>query len=1177
MLAEVKMYLEMFKYIEVKNIKTVLQVGNKDKIFGSLLRLALDKQLYDVSYYLLLLDGDDINDIPQGLYEKIYTLDTIGKNTFDLSVIPQALDFLDQQQGSALVKLIHKHTLQQVFIMTTDSYLQQRFNWTIVDFQSYEVFYYYFDCEGKSKNIFKLYPTKNVSEISLQIQLNPIPTRLHIGFVVPDKNLTGGLKMFYEQMKYLQKRDHKITVILRGTEEKATPDWVENFKPDHDIVISNAETYLKYLTHCDVIFAGFFSQLGELENCDIPVMYWEQGSESIYGDIYLDYKNESTYRQYLTDMYSKNIYLASDSTFVHDILKAKYNRESYILPNLIDTTFYYPDQASEKNRNQLTILLVGNPHLRFKGFGKALTALRQLWLEGQRFKVKWACQVEPIISSELPFEIEYYINISQSELSQVYRESDILLSCSIYEGCPMPPLEAMASGVAIVATDCGGINQYAKHEYNALISSNRTIEEITNYVRQLLNNDNLRNKLIENGLATARDLNYETGIERLEEILQSIVNAHQLEWKKESLNKKTKILFVIGTLGGGGAEKVLVNLVKYLNKELFDITVLTMIDLGIYIDAIKEVVNYQTIYKTVASSQEELLNIQKRHQFLNTLTPAAFSAEVIDEVYDVEVAFLEDLSTRIVANSPNKYSKKIAWVHTDLMTDNSVATLFNSEEEQKECYEKFDHIVCVSESAKQGFVKRFNEFGKVQVLYNPIDVDDIMKKAKLPLETEISKDKFIIISIGRLVPQKGYERLLRIHKRLMAEGYDYELVILGDGPLKETLNQYIVDHELGDSTRLLGFKDNPYVYLSHSDLFVCSSYVEGYSLVVAEALMLGVPVISTLCAGPDELLEQGNYGMLVENNEQALYEGIKLLLSHVIKFEHYKKQAVIRGKQFNLKQSIIKMAGLFKDSVPLNQQEKLFYHQGKKEVKVTVFTPTYNRGYCLETLYKSLQNQTSHDFEWLVIDDGSTDKTHDLFEQWMQEDNAFVMTYVKVKNGGKHRAINKGTELAKGELFFIVDSDDYLVDNSIERIIYWESTILEKEKFAGVSGNRGFTNEIIIGDTFEGDFIDATSLERDTLNIKGDKAEVFYTRLLKQYKFPEIEGENFITEAVVWFQIAFDGYKIRWFNEITYICEYLEDGLTHHAIEVAMKNPKGYQLANELFQKFYNEEHTVKK
>lgn len=238
-------------------------------------------------------------------------------------------------------------------------------------------------------------------------------------------------------------------------------------------------------------------------------------------------------------------------------------------------------------------------------------------------------------------------------------------------------------------------------------------------------------------------------------------------------------------------------------------------------------------------------------------------------------------------------------------------------------------------------------------------------------------------------------------------------------------------------------------------------------------------------------------------------------------------------------------------------------------MKITVFTPTFNRAYIIHHLYQSLQKQSYSSFEWLVIDDGSTDDTEELFKIWIQEQNSFPIRYYKVKNGGKHRAINQATELAKGELFFIVDSDDYLTEDALENIVKWEQGIQEKEFFCGVSGNRGSSRNHVIGTTFTGEYVDATSLERKLFNITGDKAEVFYTEVLKRYKFEEIEGEKFISEATVWDRMAYDGFKIRWYNKTIYICDYLQDGLTKNMSELFAKNPIGTARYIKQQIKFY--------
>lgn len=235
-------------------------------------------------------------------------------------------------------------------------------------------------------------------------------------------------------------------------------------------------------------------------------------------------------------------------------------------------------------------------------------------------------------------------------------------------------------------------------------------------------------------------------------------------------------------------------------------------------------------------------------------------------------------------------------------------------------------------------------------------------------------------------------------------------------------------------------------------------------------------------------------------------------------------------------------------------------------MKITVFTPTYNRGYLLDKLYKSLIVQTNKDFEWFIVDDGSTDNTRDIVKTFI-DDNKIQIRYLYQENGGKHRAINKGLDNVNSELFFIVDSDDILISSAIEIILEKFKTIEGSIEFAGIGFNRGYSESEMIGNTFSSYYIDCTNLERGKNNILGDKSEIYITEILRKIKFPEIEGENFMSEVVLWNEIARQGYKLRWFNEIIYICNYLEDGLTINRNSIYKKNPIAHKMmVRELLQ-----------
>ena len=237
---------------------------------------------------------------------------------------------------------------------------------------------------------------------------------------------------------------------------------------------------------------------------------------------------------------------------------------------------------------------------------------------------------------------------------------------------------------------------------------------------------------------------------------------------------------------------------------------------------------------------------------------------------------------------------------------------------------------------------------------------------------------------------------------------------------------------------------------------------------------------------------------------------------------------------------------------------------------LTIFTSTYNRKLLLTHLYNSLIEQTVYNFEWIVIDDGSNDGTSELLKQWQNEQKNFEIVYLTVPNGGKHRAINKGIQLARGEFFYIVDSDDYITNDAVEFILSRCQTIIDNDLFSGIVGLKQIysTGENIGGTPDFKEYIDAGYLERDKYNLSGDKAEVFKTEILKKYPFPEFEGENFVSEGTVWNQIALDGYKMRWFNKVIYMCDYLSDGLTKNIYNILACNPRGWAARIKIDKKF---------
>ena len=220
---------------------------------------------------------------------------------------------------------------------------------------------------------------------------------------------------------------------------------------------------------------------------------------------------------------------------------------------------------------------------------------------------------------------------------------------------------------------------------------------------------------------------------------------------------------------------------------------------------------------------------------------------------------------------------------------------------------------------------------------------------------------------------------------------------------------------------------------------------------------------------------------------------------------------------------------------------------------ITVFTPTYNRATLLPRLFESLCKQTYKDFEWVIVDDGSIDNTKETVQHFAQA--FFPVRYYFKDNGGKHSAINLGSTIAKGEAFFIADSDDILPPESLERVSKVFSQIAYNESFAGVCGlDMDFSGKII-GEGLPCDTIDSNSMDiRTQYHVKGDLKEVFKTKVLKEFSFPIISGEKFFPELYLWNRIA-TKYKLRFFNQPIYMVEYQPTGLTASIIRIRMNSP----------------------
>lgn len=363
---------------------------------------------------------------------------------------------------------------------------------------------------------------------------------------------------------------------------------------------------------------------------------------------------------------------------------------------------------------------------------------------------------------------------------------------------------------------------------------------------------------------------------------------------------KIRIAFYTDSFNKGGTEKATLDLINNMDYSKFDVTLIQFFPKGEY----RKQLNSKIHKKCRLLFQEKTsfrLSWWMRNLF-NRIPIKLAHKILIGDKYDVEVACGYGYPTKLVSSSA--CAKKIAWIHMDVEVDkNQVARM--TKEEGQAYFSRIDKIICVSKDCEKKFNQKFALSDKTCVCYNVVLQDEIMKKAN---EQQISfdNDDFHIIAVGRLTWQKGFDILLRVHKRLLGEGIRNQVYIFGEGEDYKKLKFYIDENQLSETAHLMGYCPNVYPYMKAADLYVCSSRHESFSLTVAESICVGTPILSTKCAGPVELLDYGKYGMLVENEEEVLYNGLKELVQNSESLAKFKESCQIRKDFFDKEQTVQK-------------------------------------------------------------------------------------------------------------------------------------------------------------------------------------------------------------------------------------------------------------------------------
>lgn len=369
---------------------------------------------------------------------------------------------------------------------------------------------------------------------------------------------------------------------------------------------------------------------------------------------------------------------------------------------------------------------------------------------------------------------------------------------------------------------------------------------------------------------------------------------------------KKKILFLIHDLGGGGAERVLVNLVNHMDQERYDITVQTVFRGG---------VNEKLLNKNITYRCSEAKSI-RGSSFVYKFFPARFLYKRFfgDQHYDLLIAYRSGITTKIISGCADEHAGKLTWIHHGDSRHSLYFMPWFFKKSAFKAYANFDRVVAVAQTAAKSF-SEYTGIQTVEVVYNTNDSERIHQLMNAELNDYVQINDFHkthLIAVGRLIPVKGFDRLISIVNELKKNDYNIDLTIIGEGAERERLEQQIKELELEGIVSLPGFTDNPYSYMKNADLLVCASLEEGLSTVITEALITGTPVVSTDVSGAKEVLGFHNeFGIVTENGKEQLYQGIRMLLDDSQLLSHYKIKAKERGAQFSTAQTVEEAQRLF--------------------------------------------------------------------------------------------------------------------------------------------------------------------------------------------------------------------------------------------------------------------------
>lgn len=357
--------------------------------------------------------------------------------------------------------------------------------------------------------------------------------------------------------------------------------------------------------------------------------------------------------------------------------------------------------------------------------------------------------------------------------------------------------------------------------------------------------------------------------------------------------QRKNILFIHETLRGAGAERVFVDLVNRFDFERFNVTLLLLYGGGVYVASLSDKVELITLF------QGRSFIHKVRNHWLYTRLPmlrkAALKAMGGRE-FDAIISFLEGPAMRVHSMLRHLAPRNISWVHVNLLANHWSGYMFRDVKEEAALYSQMDELVFVSEGAREAFIELFGPSGvRKHVIPNVIDRDRIVKCSK---ELKVERRRFTIVNVGRFQEQKNHRRLLDVAAELKRRHLDFDVRLVGSGPLEGELRRKVKVLGLQDNIIFEGFQTNPYAYMAAADMFLLTSDTEGWPTVVCEALSLGLPVVSTRVTGAEELLA-GDAGVLVGTEVGGIADAVMCLAENPQLLADYSRRARERAQAFN--------------------------------------------------------------------------------------------------------------------------------------------------------------------------------------------------------------------------------------------------------------------------------------